>query len=230
MPLLAIIDDDVKLVALLTDYLARYGFSVVSASCAPDGKKLLTRHDPSLLILDVMLPGQDGLSFCKELRATSSLPVLLLTARGEVMDRIVGLELGADDYLPKPFEPRELVARIQAILRRGKSEAGRVLRFEGFEIDRAAHTVRLDGALLELSTMEFDILILLATHPGEALDRDRIMNELKGADWMAFDRSIDVAVSRLRQKLGDDPKRPRFLKTVWGKGYAFIAKETSDGA
>jgi two-component system phosphate regulon response regulator OmpR len=160
---------------------------------------------------------------CRKVRETSRIPIIMLTARGELADRIVGLELGADDYLPKPFEPRELVARIQAVLRRGAppEQEGR-LRVGGLEVDWDARAAALDGEAVALTTTEFELLGLLARHPGRVLTRDRIMEKIRGTDWEAYDRSIDVLVSRLRQKLGDDPKSPRFIRTVRGKGYQFI--------
>ena len=225
-PLVLIIDDDAKLNTLLGTYLADFGMRTVAAVTPADGLRALHAHHPDLIILDVMLPGMSGFDLCRTIRRTESVPIIMLTARGEVADRIVGLELGADDYLPKPFEPRELVARIQTVLRRPRAAEREVRRFGPLVIDLARREATLDGAPLELTTNEFEVLRLLTDHPGEVLDRDRILETLRGIEHEAFNRTVDVAVSRLRQKLGDDPKAPRFIRTVWGAGYVFIAPET----
>jgi DNA-binding response OmpR family regulator len=218
-----IIDDDEKLTALLAEYLGRFDFKVSSAPDGDSGLRALRTVQPDILILDVMLPGMDGFAICRKVRETSRVPIVMLTARGEVTDRIVGLELGADDYLPKPFEPRELVARIQAVLRRGKADAaGEVLRLGALDVDWTARSARLRGTDLELTGAEFELLALLVRNRGRVLSRERIMDEIRGVDWDAFDRSIDVLVSRLRQKLGDDAKHPSFVRTIRGAGYSFI--------
>ncbi len=218
-----IVDDDEKLTTLLTEYLDGFGFAVRAAATPADGLRLLESHTPDLVILDVMLPGMDGFALCRKIRERSAVPIVMLTARGEVSDRVVGLEIGADDYLPKPFEPRELVARIQAVLRRGAHPAAEErLRVGGLEINGATRTAQLDGKPLDLTTAEFDLLGLLVRQRGRVLSRDRIINETRGVDWEAFDRSVDVLISRLRQKLGDDPRRPAFIRTVRGAGYSFI--------
>lgn len=180
----------------------------------------------SELALDVMLPGMSGFDLCRTIRRTDSVPIIMLTARGEVADRIVGLELGADFYLPKPFEPRELVARVQSVLRRPRTVEREVRRFGPLVVDPARRQATLDGATVELTTNEFEALRLLTDHPGEVLDRDRILETLRGIEREAFNRTVDVTVSRLRQKLGDDPRAPRFIRPVWGTGYVFIAPET----
>jgi DNA-binding response OmpR family regulator len=177
---------------------------------------------PDLVILDVMLPETDGLAVCRKIRETSRVPIIMLTARGDVTDRIVGLEMGADDYLPKPFEPRELVARIEAVLRRGAPAAGDVLKFGELEISQSARSAKRGKELLPLTTAEFELLDLLARNPGRVLTREKIMDDIKGIDWEAYDRSIDVLVSRLRQKLGDDPRQPGYIRTVRGVGYSFV--------
>ena len=225
-PLVLIIDDDAKLNALLGTYLADFGMRTVAAVTPADGLRELHAHRPDLVILDVMLPGMSGFDLCRTIRRTDSVPIIMLTARGEVADRIVGLELGADDYLPKPFEPRELVARIQSVLRRPRAAEREVRRFGALVVDLARRQATLDGAPVELTTNEFEVLRLLTDHPGEVLDRDRILETLRGIEHEAFNRTVDVTVSRLRQKLGDDPKAPRFIRTVWGAGYVFIAPET----
>ncbi|MBZ0090242.1 MAG: winged helix-turn-helix domain-containing protein, partial [Thermoanaerobaculia bacterium] len=181
------------------------------------------RHD--LLILDVMLPEMDGFAVCRKVRETSRIPIVMLTARGEVTDRVVGLELGADDYLPKPFEPRELVARIQAVLRRGRPEEVGAVRVGELEVSWATRAATLCGRDLGLTGAEFALLALLVRHRGRVLARDRILEETRGLGWEAYDRSIDVLVSRLRQKLGDDARRPRFVRTVRGSGYSFVGDE-----
>jgi DNA-binding response OmpR family regulator len=220
-----LIDDDEALGSLLREYLAPFGFAVKALAHPDDGLRALEADPPDIVVLDVMLPGMDGLAVCRKVREKSRVPIVMLTARGNVTDRILGLELGADDYLPKPFEPRELVARLQAVLRRGSPapEAGReTLRLGALEVDWAARTTRLDGRPLELTSAEFALLSLFVRNPGRVLARDRILEITRGLDWEAFDRSVDVLVSRLRQKLGDDPRRPVFIKTVRGAGYRFI--------
>lgn len=222
-----VIDDDEKLNALLTDYLSGFGYQVVAFTNPRLGLDGLSRELPDLVILDVMMPEMDGFTVCREIRKEHSIPVILLTARGDVTDRIVGLELGADDYLPKPFEPRELVARIQTILRRSSlaTVTQPVLRSGRFEIYPEKQIIKLDGKDLDLSTFEFEALKLFIQRKGRVLSRDNIMDSLRGVDWSAFDRSIDILISRLRHKLNDDPKKPEFIKTIWGSGYKFIGYE-----
>jgi DNA-binding response OmpR family regulator len=175
------------------------------------------------VVLDVMLPGMDGFAVCRKVRETSRVPIVMLTARGDVMDRVVGLELGADDYLGKPFEPRELVARIQAVLRRAALRgAEENARAGDLEVSFTARSVRLGGRPLELTTAEFELLSLFLRNRGRVLTRERILDQTRGVDWDAYDRSIDILVSRLRQKLGDDARRPVFIKTVRGTGYSFV--------
>jgi DNA-binding response OmpR family regulator len=222
-----IIDDDEKLSALLTEYLTQFGFAVRAVPEPEIGLRLLKQDQPDIVILDVMLPDMDGFSVCRKVRETSRVPIVMLTARGDVMDRIVGLELGADDYLPKPFEPRELVARMQAVLRRGASASAiatgdEIVRVAALEVNWSTRAAHLDGELLALTTAEFELLGLLVRNRGRVLSRERIMDETRGIDWEAYDRSIDVLVSRLRQKLRDDAKRPTFIRTVRGAGYCFI--------
>jgi DNA-binding response OmpR family regulator len=220
-----IIDDDERLGELLHEYLGRFGFDVRTAAHPDAGLRLLKSDAPDIVILDVMLPDMDGFAVCRKIRETSRVPIVMLTARGDVMDRIVGLELGADDYLPKPFEPRELVARIQAVLRRGTPAADdELLRVGSLELNFTARSARLDGKELVLTTAEFDLLGLLVRNRGRVLTRDRILDETKGLDWESYDRSIDVLVSRLRQKLGDDAKRPAFIRTIRGTGYSYIGR------
>jgi DNA-binding response OmpR family regulator len=224
-PTLLIIDDDEKLNALLTEYFDGFGFRSVSVTDPAAGLRRLERLRPDLVVLDVMLPGMNGFDVCKEIRRNSNVPIIMLTARGEVTDRIVGLELGADDYLPKPFEPRELVARIQSVLRRGRPDDGdQTLQFGDLGIDRTTRTATLADTPLNLTTNEFDALLLLVGKPGRVFSRDEILNTLRGIDCEAFNRSVDITMSRLRQKLQDDPKAPRFIKTVWASGYVFIGQ------
>jgi len=225
-----IIDDDEKLNRLLKDYLGNYGFSVESVTHPDEGMKKIKTLQPQLIILDVMLPGMNGFEVCKQIRRSHTTPILMLTARGEVADRIVGLELGADDYLAKPFEPRELVARIQSILRRTEnSPVTPKRRFGSLVIDFQKRTVLLNNEPVELTTMEFQALSLLANNAGAVMSRDQIMDALRGIEYEAFDRSVDIVMSRLRSKLLDDPKSPSFIKTVWGTGYVFIVEESEDG-
>jgi DNA-binding response OmpR family regulator len=217
-----LIDDDARLGALLTEYLGRFNFDVTTATHPDAGLRALRGGDPDIVILDVMLPQMDGFAVCRRIRESSRVPIIMLTARGEVTDRIVGLELGADDYLSKPFEPRELVARIQAVLRRGAGAADEILKAGALEVNWTTRSARLDGRELDLTGAELELLGLFIRNRGRVLSRDRIMDETRGVDWDAYDRSIDVLVSRLRQKLGDDAKRPRFIRTIRGSGYRFI--------
>jgi DNA-binding response OmpR family regulator len=221
-PRVLIVDDDERLNDLLTTYLGRLGFTVRAVTHPEKAFRELKTDAPDIVILDVMLPGMDGFAACRKIRETSRVPIVMLTARGDVMDRVVGLEIGADDYLPKPFEPRELVARMQAVLRRQAPTADDTLRAGALTLNCAARSAQLDGRKLSLTTAEFELLTLLARNAGRVMSRDRIMDETRGVDWAAFDRSVDVLVSRLRQKLGDDPKDPAMIRTVRGVGYLFI--------
>jgi DNA-binding response OmpR family regulator len=216
-----VIDDDRKLCGLLSAYLGGSGFEVLTAHDADEGLRLLRADHPDLVVLDVMLPGMDGFETCRAIRRASSVPIVMLTARGEVTDRVVGLELGADDYMQKPFEPRELVARIQAILRRGRSTDD-VWTFGALRVDPQRRSAYLNDQQVPLTTAEFDLLELLIRSRGRVLSRGNILDQVKGETWDAFDRSIDVLVSRLRQKLDDDPRQPRYVRTVRGSGYAFV--------
>jgi DNA-binding response OmpR family regulator len=217
-----LIDDDEKLNALLTEYLGRFNFVVRSVVHPSEGLQAVKVDPPDIIILDVMLPDMDGFTVCRKIRESSRVPIVMLTARGDVTDRIVGLELGADDYVPKPFEPRELLARMQAVLRRGSGMTEDRIRVGRLEVNWTTSSARLNGSALPLTSAEFELLRLLVRNRGRVLTRDRIMDETRGIDWDAYDRSIDVLVSRLRQKLGDDPKHPAFIRTVRGLGYSFI--------
>jgi two-component system phosphate regulon response regulator OmpR len=218
-----LIDDDERLNTLLTTYLGRFGFTLRAVTHPEQGLRALKSDPPDIVVLDVMLPDIDGFTVCRKIRESSRVPIVMLTARGDVTDRIVGLELGADDYLPKPFEPRELLARMQAILRRGRSgENQDRLHIGNLDVNWATRSAQIAGRDLGLTSAEFELLGLLVRNRGRVLTRDRIINEIRGIDWEAFDRSIDVLVSRLRQKLGDDPKHPAFIRTVRGTGYLFI--------
>lgn len=224
-----IIDDDTRLAAMLSDYLRSAGFSTRSAATGLSGLQEITRKAPDAVILDVMLPDHDGFEICRRIRASSSLPVLMLTAKGEETDRIVGLELGADDYLPKPFSPRELAARLKAILRRTQGSAAMppddVLRFGRLEIDRGQRSVRLDSAERPLTGYQFALLVTMAENAGRVLSRERLMELTKGEELEAFDRSIDVHISRIRAAIEDDPKHPRRIITLRGSGYIFARNQ-----
>ena len=225
-----IIDDDRKHSELLQAYFKRFGINLVCAENADEGFRKIVREDPDLLLLDIMLPGRDGFEICREIRRTSNIPIIMLTARGDVIDRVSGLELGADDYIGKPFEPRELVARVQAILRRADSSgvaAGR-LEFDGLSIDTDTRSVKVDGEAVNLTSMEYELLVILARRHGRKLSRDDILSELRGIDAAILTRSVDIMVSRLRQKLGDSVKPARFIQTVWGRGYSFIGVPKTD--
>lgn len=221
------IDDDNRLAGMVQDYLGGAGFRVTVAGTGRDGEAMLKRETFDAVILDLMLPDADGLDLCRRLRATSDVPILMLTARGEPMDRVVGLELGADDYLAKPFEPRELQARLRAILRRrggrggGGTTPAEILRFGRLEIDKGARVVRVDGEERNITSYQFAILLALAERAGRVLSRDALMDVLKGEKLEAFDRSVDVHISRIRAAIEDDPKKPRRILTLRGTGYVF---------
>ena len=221
-----IIDDDTQLTELLIEFLSSYKYNVVAKHTPEEGLEHLEKKGADAIILDIMLPGMDGFQVLRKIRENSAIPVIMLTARGEVTDRIVGLELGADDYLPKPFEPRELLARIQSILRRTHSSAAIVenVQFKGLSIDKNKQEVLLDGKLISLSTTEYEALLLFVEHTGETLDREFLVENLRGISWQSYDRSVDVLVSRLRGKLGETPNKTRFIKTIHGLGYKFIGE------
>ncbi len=230
MTKILLIDDDRKHSELLQAYFKRFGINLVCAFEAAGGMRMLNREDPDLLLLDVMLPGKDGFEICREVRKTSDIPIIMLTARGDVIDRVSGLELGADDYIGKPFEPRELVARVQAILRRAETTgtAGGKLEFDGLTIDVESRAVTLDGENVDLTSMEFELLLILARRHGKKLSRDDILSELRGIDAAILTRSVDIMISRLRGKLHDSVKPPRFIQTIWGRGYSFVGVPHSD--
>lgn len=226
------VDDDAQIRQLLSDYLSGFGMSVVAVA---DGKAMaeaLKKSSFDLVILDLMLPGEDGLSLCRSLRAESDIPILMLTARGEAMDRVVGLELGADDYIVKPFEPRELVARIQTILRRARGNRGNhkeqnEVQFMGWRLNYVMrHLVSPEELVIPLSNAEFRLLTVFIEHPNRILTREFLLDSARGRDMDVFDRSIDILVSRVRQKLNDDSRTPTLIKTVRGEGYLFDAKVT----
>jgi two-component system phosphate regulon response regulator OmpR len=217
-----LIEDDTRLAEMVRDYLGGAGFRVTRAANGGAGLALHARETFDAIVLDLMLPDMDGLNVCRQIRARAATPILMLTARGDAMDRVVGLEMGADDYLPKPFEPRELLARLKAILRRSKGDnRHEVLRFGRLEIDRDAREVRLDGAPRTLTSYQFELLLALAEHAGRVMSRDVLMDLLKAQPLEAFDRSIDVHISRIRAAIEDDPKKPRRVITVRGAGYVF---------
>ena len=219
-----LIEDDEHLSSMLSEYLGTRGFTVTASATATDGLKLLRQGSFAALVLDIMLPDLDGFEVCRRVRAESDIPILMLTARGDEMDRIVGLELGSDDYLPKPFNPRELLARLRAILRRrGLSGIAHTapLRFGRLEIDRDARVVRVDGMERPLTSYQFELLCVLAMHAGRVMSREALMDHVRGEELEAFDRSIDVHIARIRAALEDDPRHPRRIITVRGAGYVF---------
>ena len=224
---LLVVDDDPELRELTQAYLMKNGFIVNTVESSVGMDEFLATNDVDLLILDLMLPGEHGLAIAKRLKKKKDLPIIIVSAQGEDIDRIVGLEIGADDYLPKPFNPRELLARIRAVLRRsnGKieekdTESSRLV-FNDFELDLNAHSLSRGGEKVSLTSGEFDLLALLAANPNRVLHRDTILDKLTGAERSPFDRSIDVRVTRLRGKLEFDPSKPELIKTIWGKGYMF---------
>ncbi|MDB5802455.1 MAG: two-component system response regulator OmpR [Rhodocyclales bacterium] len=225
-----VVDDDARLRGLLDRYLAEQGFAVKAVADAPQMDRAMAREHHDLLVLDLMLPGEDGLSICRRLRASdNALPIIMLTARGDEVDRIVGLEVGADDYLPKPFNPRELVARIHAVLRRrpknlpgAPSEEEAVVEFGHVSVDLSARRLTRNGEDVPLTTGEFALLKVLLQHPRQPLSRDKLMELARGREYDVFDRSIDVQISRLRKLIEEEAARPRYLQTVWGFGYVFV--------
>jgi DNA-binding response OmpR family regulator len=219
-----IIDDDEQLTELLDEFLSSFNFKIHAKHTPEEGLGYLENNEIDLIVLDIMLPGMDGFQVLRKVRENSSVPVMMLTARGEVTDRIVGLELGADDYLPKPFEPRELLARIQSILRRSLSPESMqdIVEFEDLQVDKLKQEVLLEGGVVHLSTTEYEALLMFVENPGQILDREKLVENLRGIQWQSYDRSVDVLVSRLRNKLGETPSRTRFIKTVHGVGYKFI--------
>ncbi len=223
-----IVDDDAGIRELLADYLGQQGYAVATAGDGREMARHLQEQLPALVVMDLMLPGEDGLALTRQLKAAHGLPVIMLSARGEDVDRIVGLEVGADDYLPKPFNPRELLARIRAVLRRGEAQADKAppeqAGFGPFRLDLAAQRLTRDGQEIALTQAEFSLLKIFVEHPNRALSRDQIMDWLKGFERDPFDRSIDVRVTRLRKKIEDDPANPAYIRTVWGQGYLFAPK------
>ena len=225
-----IIDDDTKLRNLLREYLEENGFQVFSLEDGSGAMETIKNESPDIVILDVMMPGIGGLELLKEIDKAYNLPVIMLTAKGEEADRIIGLELGADDYIPKPFNPRELLARMRAVMRRisadGEETAEKgnpgIIKAGGITLDRARQTVLMGDKEKDLSSTEFKVLEVLMKSPNSVMSRDEIMNIARGRNFMAFDRSIDVHISKLRAKLETDPRYPRLIKTVWGAGYMFV--------
>jgi two-component system, OmpR family, phosphate regulon response regulator OmpR len=225
-----VVDDDARLRSLLQRYLEEQGFTVKAVADAEQMDRALSRELYSLMVLDLMLPGEDGLSICNRLRSTgNTIPIIMLTAKGDDADRISGLEAGADDYLPKPFNPRELLARIKAVLRRqvkelpgAPSQQEEVVSFGPFMLDLSTRTLTKNGEAVSLTTGEFAVMKALVQHPREPLTRDKLMNLARGREWSAMERSIDVQVSRLRRLIEDDPSNARYIQTVWGVGYVFV--------
>ncbi len=230
-PQVLVVDDDAGIRELLADYLTKQGMKVQTARDGKEMDERLAAFTPDLIVMDLMLPGEDGLSLTRRVKAEREVPVIMLSARGEDIDRIVGLEVGADDYLPKPFNPRELLARIRAVMRRGTAKSdpgnGEVSRFGPFVLDLGAQSLSRDGGDIPLTQAEFTLLKLFVEHPNRALSRDQIMDWLKGYERDPFDRSIDVRVTRLRKKIEDDPANPGYIRTVWGQGYLFSPKGKS---
>ncbi len=243
-----IVDDDLELQQLLTQYLTEQGYA---ASAVGDGKSMdlwLQKNQPDLIILDLMLPGEDGLSLARRLRQRGTTPIIMLSARGEEMDKIIGLEVGADDYLSKPFNPRELLARIRAVLRRGgpvstsmadsephsvadiepRETVRNITQFGEFTLHHDNHTLWKNGKEVELTSGEMELLIILVTHPDRVLSREQLMDFMKADNTDPFDRSIDVRITRLRRKLDDSSAKPRYIRTVWGEGYRFTT-DTGSG-
>lgn len=227
-----LVEDDSRLAELIKDYLSQHGFRVIIETRGDRAAERVLKSDPDLILLDLMLPGKDGLSVCQEIRTSYRKPILILTAREDDMDQVAGLEMGADDYIKKPIVPRVLLARIRAVIRRtGNAEKETSvsddsnddeLVFSSLRIQKNTRNVILGGSLIDLTTTEFDLLWFLAASAGRVIDRNSLYLKLKGIDYDGLDRSADLAISRIRKKLGDDPKSPRRIKTVWGQGYLFV--------
>ena len=225
---LLMIDDDTALNELLVEYFERFGHKLTTAATATTGKRMLRQDDPDLLILDVMLPDADGMELCRTIRADSTIPIVMLTARGDVPDRVLGLEFGADDYIPKPFEPRELVARVETLMRRSREvPADRLTAGHGLVLETATRRVTLQGEVVDLSSMEFELLKILIESRGRVLSREMVLRKMRGIDADIYDRSVDMLISRLRKKLADDSRSPRFIKTIWRTGYQFVGANDS---
>jgi DNA-binding response OmpR family regulator len=227
-PLILVVDDDSGIRSLLSRYLNEQGYQAATVSDGKGMDQWLLNNQPDMIIMDLMLPGEDGLSLTRKIRTTSNTPIIMLTARGEEIDRIIGLEIGADDYLPKPFNPRELLARIRAIFRRSEttsnendSETKSLIQFADFILDISRMELRQKDSKITLTTGEIELLIVLAQNPEKVLTRDQLMNQLDGGLRDSFDRSIDVRITRLRSKIEENPSDPQFIRTVWGKGYRF---------
>jgi two-component system OmpR family response regulator len=231
---LLVVDDDTELRHLLRDYLSKNGYQVILAANGREMSEQLASHTIDLIILDLMLPNEDGLVLCRNLRVHSSIPLIMLTARGDETDRIIGLEMGADDYLPKPFNPRELLARIKSVLRRAQmprsfddidAKAGRYIQFAHWQLDTVSRNlVAEDGLVVALSGVEYRLLKVFLDHANRILSREQLLDMIQGKESYPFDRSIDVQISRLRQRLGDDAKEPSIIKTVRGEGYILASK------
>ncbi len=225
---LLLVDDEAALREPLAEYLSRQGFEVVQAVSAAEARGLLRDDAPDLVLLDIMMPGEDGLSLCRHLVETRAIPTIFLTARGEATDRIVGLEIGADDYVVKPFEPRELVARIRSVLRRagrgGQAADNELFEFEGWKLDPLKRRlIDAEGAIVAISSVEFRLLMAFLEHPRQVLDRDRLLDMVQGREAHLFDRAVDNQVSRLRRKIEVDSRNPQMIQTVWGGGYMLAA-------
>ncbi|MBU1310135.1 two-component system response regulator OmpR [Rheinheimera muenzenbergensis] len=229
-PKILVVDDDMRLRALLERYLVEQGYLVRAVANYEQMQRMMERENFHLVVLDLMLPGEDGLSICRRLRQQENeIPIIMLTAKGDEVDRIIGLEMGADDYLPKPFNPRELLARIRAVMRRkskelpgAPSQSEATVEFGPFRFNLATREMRKGDELLPLTSGEYAVLKVLVSHPREPLSRDKLMNQARGRDYSAMERSIDVQVSRLRRMLEDDAANPRYIQTVWGLGYVFV--------
>jgi len=234
--LILVVDDDPGIRRLLTRYLTEQGYQTAAVNDGKGMDQWLQSNQPDLIILDLMLPGEDGLALTRKIRATGNTPIIMLTARGEEVDRIVGLEMGADDYLPKPFNPRELLARIRAVLRRGATPAeesgsltGKLIRFGNFTLNITGMELLHRGNKVALTTGEIELLAVLAQNPERVLSRDQLMDKLSGSIRDPFDRSIDVRITRLRSKIEKKPSTPQFIHTVWGKGYRFSPNGSAQG-
>lgn len=224
------VDDERELVQELSDLLSKHSFQVFSAGDSEEAHRMISAHGPDLILLDLQLPGKNGLDLCKEIRTITNVPIMIVSASGQLVDKVLGLELGADDYIQKPFEFKELLARVRALLRRYDSAPllknelnnSEILRSKGLVLDLNRGSAELNGTPLDLTRMEFEILSLLMKNPGMTFSREQLVEKIRGMEWDSVDRTVDVIISRLRTKLQEDAKNPKYLKTMWGSGYRFI--------
>ncbi len=226
------IDDEQEILTQMSDLLTRHDFQVFTAMNASEAHQMVASHSPDLILLDLQLPGKSGLDLTRELHAITKVPIMIVSASGQLVDKVLALEFGADDYIQKPFEFKELLARVRALFRRydqtstSEDHSSEILRSQGLVLDLTKSNAELNGAALDLTNMEFEILSLLMKNPGVTFSREQLVEKIRGMEWDSVDRTVDVIVSRIRTKLQEDAKHPKYLKTIWGSGYRFVGKMT----